>query len=510
MSAADGSPRRRPTTSWSRCSRPPAPTAASSCVEERSEAELRFANNTVTTNGTRRDRSVTRDRASAKARAAPRSGSPAAAAPATPSTCSAEPRRTPPTAPPAEDAAPLVTPSESDAAQRLRRPAGHDEPGRARGRARRARRRLRPGRAPQERSWPASPSTRCRPSISARRPGCGSGTSSRPASSRSSPGPTAASASAWAGTGAADLGTVHVEELEERLVRRLALGRAQGRAGRRPLRGRASRPTPSPTSWCWSGASTSGREAEEGRSVFSAPGGATRVGESLSPHPVHAAERSVRAGSRVHALSRHGRLGPGRVGLRQRSPARADRLDLRGPPRAAAVPPRGCGAIGRAAGRLPIDNLILELPGCDEQRRGPRRADRAGTAAHLPVVHPRGGPGDAAADRPHQRRRLPRRARRDRRCRQQLPFQREPGRRAVEDDRGGTDRAGTLAGVERVAEPHGDAGASGRRLQHELGEPGDLRLLGPGPSSAASSVSSPAQPACTRSRHDSNTPSPPK
>ncbi len=33
------------------------------------------------------------------------------------------------------------------------------------------------------------------------------------------------------------------------------------------------------------GVSTSGREAEEGRSVFSAPGGSTRVGESLSPLP---------------------------------------------------------------------------------------------------------------------------------------------------------------------------------------------------------------------------------
>jgi len=32
------------------------------------------------------------------------------------------------------------------------------------------------------------------------------------------------------------------------------------------------------------GDATSGREAEEGRSVFSAPGGATRVGESLSTH----------------------------------------------------------------------------------------------------------------------------------------------------------------------------------------------------------------------------------
>ncbi len=38
-------------------------------------------------------------------------------------------------------------------------------------------------------------------------------------------------------------------------------------------------------------------------------------------------------------------------------------------------------------------------------------------------------------------------------------------------DRGGPDRAGAVQGVERVLQPHGDATAPRRGVQHELGEP---------------------------------------
>ena len=68
------------------------------------------------------------------------------------------------------------------------------------------------------------------------------------------------------------------------------------------------------------------------------------------------------------------------------------------------------------------------------RHRGPRRPrgrHRARPAADLSVVHPRGRPADAPAHRPDPRRRLPRRERRDHRCRQQLPVQREPGRPAA-------------------------------------------------------------------------------
>jgi predicted Zn-dependent protease len=87
--------------------------------------------------------------------------------------------------------------------------------------------------------------------------------------------------SAWAATGADDLATVHVEELKERLDRRLSWGerKLDLAAGRYevvlPPDAVADLVVPL-------GDATSGREAEEGRSVFSAPGGGTRVGESLS------------------------------------------------------------------------------------------------------------------------------------------------------------------------------------------------------------------------------------
>ena len=62
---------------------------------------------------------------------------------------------------------------------------------------------------------------------------------------------------------------------------------------------------------------------------------------------------------------------------------------------------------------------------------GDDRLHRARPAAHLPVVHPRGGPADAAAHRADPGRRLPGRERRGRGRGEQLPLQREPGRPAA-------------------------------------------------------------------------------
>jgi predicted Zn-dependent protease len=77
---------------------------------------------------------------------------------------------------------------------------------------------------------------------------------------------------------------VHVEELKERLDRRLSWGerKLDLDAGRYEV---VLPPDAVADLVFLLGEATSGREAEEGRSVFSAPGGATRVGESLSPHP---------------------------------------------------------------------------------------------------------------------------------------------------------------------------------------------------------------------------------
>jgi predicted Zn-dependent protease len=86
------------------------------------------------------------------------------------------------------------------------------------------------------------------------------------------------------GAGSADLATVHVEELEERLMRRLAWGERTVELD--PGRYEVVMPPDAVADLViMLGLATSGREAEEGRSVFSAPGGATKLGESLSPHP---------------------------------------------------------------------------------------------------------------------------------------------------------------------------------------------------------------------------------
>ena len=168
--------------------------------------------------------------------------------------------------------------------------------------------------------------------------------------------------SAWAAAGAEDLATVHVEELTERLERRLGWGERKvdldaGRyevvlppdavadlmvlLRRRDLGPRGRR---GPQRLLGAG------RCDEGRRV-------------ALPAPVLVAQRPVRRGSRVHAVPCHGRLWPGRVGLRQRACPRADRVDLR---RAAS---RACsttarGPLDRASSpRRSSNNLILELPG---------------------------------------------------------------------------------------------------------------------------------------------------
>ena len=77
-----------------------------------------------------------------------------------------------------------------------------------------------------------------------------------------------------------------------------------------------------------------------------------------------------------------------------------------------------------------IGNLILDGGG-ERSLEEMVAAHRARAAADLPLVHPRGRPGDAAADRADPGRRLPRGERRGRRRGQQLPVQRVAGGPAV-------------------------------------------------------------------------------
>ena len=250
-------------------------------VEEASEAELRFANNTVTTNGTRRDRSVTviafreTDEGTAVGTAS-RSG----AGDAIDLVHRAETNAA--TAPPAEDATALVTPTRPDTGSDFVDPpvmtnlsglgnvlAGLGD---AFGRARAAGTRLAGFAEHRVSTVYLGSSTGLR--LRHVEP-----TGKLEVVARADGG----TRSAWAGIGAADLSAVGVEELEERLVRRLGWGERKFDldAGRYEV---VLPPDAVADLIFLLGNATSGREAEEGRSGFSAPGGATRVGESLSSH----------------------------------------------------------------------------------------------------------------------------------------------------------------------------------------------------------------------------------
>jgi predicted Zn-dependent protease len=251
-------------------------------VEESSEAELRFANNTVTTNGTRRDRTVSvvvfreTDGGTVVGTA-----SSSGAADAIDLVRRAEANAA--AAPPADDAAPLVTPAESLAtsefaeAPEMTSLAGLGDVlaglGDAFGRALEAGTRLF-GFAEH------SVSTTYLGSSTGLRLRHVQPTGMLELVARADGG----ARSAWVGTGAADLATVHVEELEETLVHRMSWGTR--RVDLDPGRYEVVLPPDAVADLViMLGMSTSGREAEEGRSVFSAPGGGTKVGEALSSHP---------------------------------------------------------------------------------------------------------------------------------------------------------------------------------------------------------------------------------
>ncbi len=216
-----------------------------------------------------------------------------------------------------------------------------------------------------------------------------------------------------------------------------------------------------------------GQDAEEGRTVFSAPGGGTRIGERLCPLPFHLYGDPAEPGLEcapfltVGASSSEASVFDNGMPIGATPWLAEGRLANLRYHRAAAAQ---IGGALRPAGRQP-GARARRGPGHD---RGAGRPDRAGVALDLPVVHPRGRPLDPLVDRPHPRRRLPRRGGRDRGSRQQLPLQREPGRPAGPDHRGRDERPGPRAGVRRVGQPEPDAATQGGRLQHELDQRGQL------------------------------------
>ncbi len=251
-------------------------------VEDMSEAEVRFANNTVTTNGTRRDRRLTvialRDTDDGSA-VGVSSSSHAGDAVALLRRAEGIASK----APPADDASPLIEPSQSDAGREFGEPpvmtslAGLGDVladlGDMFGRFASAGAKL-AGFAEH------SVSTVYLGSSTGLRLRHVEPTGKIEMVARADGG----QRSAWFATGAADLGTVRLEDMEQRLANRLTW--AERSVELEPGRYEVVIPPDAVADlMVLVGAATSGREAEEGRSVFSAPGGATKVGEALSPHP---------------------------------------------------------------------------------------------------------------------------------------------------------------------------------------------------------------------------------
>jgi predicted Zn-dependent protease len=90
--------------------------------------------------------------------------------------------------------------------------------------------------------------------------------------------------SAWVGQGTPDFGDVDIGSMEEAVVRRLSWGarRHELPAGRYPV---ILPPQAVADLMVGLLGSAGGKEAEDGRTVFSAPGGGTRVGEQLAALP---------------------------------------------------------------------------------------------------------------------------------------------------------------------------------------------------------------------------------
>ena len=167
--------------------------------------------------------------------------------------------------------------------------------------------------------------------------------------------------SAWAGAGTADFTDTDVASLEEQVVRGLewARRRIDLPAGRYEV---VLPPAAVADMMVALVEATGGQQAEEGRTIFSKPGGGTRIGESLSPLPFNLWGDPAQPGLECAPFLATGASGPNVSvfdnGLPlQRTPwLEAGRLEHLTYHRAGA-------ARAGDAPAPPIDNLVLELPG---------------------------------------------------------------------------------------------------------------------------------------------------
>ncbi len=179
------------------------------------------------------------------------------------------------------------------------------------------------------------------------------------------------------------------------------------------------------------GSRPAARDADEGRTVFSKPGGGNRIGERLSTLPL-----TLRSDPAAPGLECAPFLAATAVGRRARSRSsttacRSGATEwIRDGVLTELIRTRAyatkTGTQPRAVRRQPA----ARGAGRDRVDRRDGRPDRARAAADLRLVHPGGRPADPAADRPHPRRGLPGRGRRGHRRGEQLPLERVAGRPA--------------------------------------------------------------------------------
>jgi predicted Zn-dependent protease len=167
--------------------------------------------------------------------------------------------------------------------------------------------------------------------------------------------------SAWVGTGTPDLNAVSLDELEATLVQRLAWAERTLSldAGRYEV---VLPPGAVTDLMVFLTEAASGREAEEGRTVFSAPDGGTRLGTTLSSLPFELRSDPAEPGLECQPFVVAGSSGPDEsvfdngVELARTAWVHDGRLSRLRYHRAGA----------RRSGQpfaAPIDNLVLELPG---------------------------------------------------------------------------------------------------------------------------------------------------
>ena len=242
--------------------------------------------------------------------------------------------------------------------------------------------------------------------------------------------------SAWAKVATPGFVGVTLEQLEEDLARRLAWAtrRVDLPAGRYEV----VLPPGAVAEFMADlyGYAGAGQDAEDGTTVFSKPGGGTRVGDRLSELAFELRSDPTAAGIECIPFLATGASSASTSVFDNGLELEPTRWIADG--RLAALMYHRAGAKrSGVAAQGPIDNLVLELPGCDRVGRGPGREHGAGAASQLAVLHPHGRPHDAAAHRAHARRRVPRGGREGGGGRQQLQVQREPGRPPREGDAGG-------------------------------------------------------------------------